>query len=152
MGDEEYDAFRRDAKRQCMRDVRQRQSQAPVAVAGEEGSKAMWVGPRGAAVIANARALLRPSGDKFEELHRLAKLEMVLDPRCGDLDSLELQGAYIKLLKQAVDAKEYTTGRKTEGHTFNNQGGCVLGLVCATGQLRRPTARRLLGGNVGEGR
>ena len=36
MGDEEYDAFRRDAKRQCMRDVRQRQSQAPVAVAGEE--------------------------------------------------------------------------------------------------------------------
>jgi hypothetical protein len=37
MGDEEYDAFRRDAKRQCMRDVRQRQSQAPVAVAGEEG-------------------------------------------------------------------------------------------------------------------
>ena len=41
MGDEEYDAFRRDAKRQCMRDVRQRQSQAPVAVAGEEGSKAM---------------------------------------------------------------------------------------------------------------
>ena len=86
-----------------------------------------------AAVIANARALLRPSGDKFEELHRLAKLEMVLDPRCGDLDSLELQGAYIKLLKQAVDAKEYTTGRKTEGHTFNNQGGCVLGLVCATG-------------------
>ena len=81
MGDEEYDAFRRDAKRQCMRDVRQRQSQAPVAVAGEEGSKAMWVGPRGATVIANARALLRPSGDKFEELHRLAKLEMVLDPR-----------------------------------------------------------------------
>jgi hypothetical protein len=87
----------------------------------------MWVGPRGAAVIANVRALLRPSDDKFEELHRLAKLEMVLDPRCGDLDSLEFQGAYIKLLKQAVDAKEYTTGRKTEGHTFNNQGGCALG-------------------------
>jgi hypothetical protein len=60
MGDEEYDALRRDAKRQCMRDVRQRQSQAPVAVAGEEGSKAMWVGARGAAVIANARALSLP--------------------------------------------------------------------------------------------
>jgi hypothetical protein len=79
-----------------MRDVRQRQSQSPVAVAGEEGSKVMWVRPRGAAVIANVRALLRPSDDKFEELHRLAKLEMVLDPRCGDLDSPELQGAYIK--------------------------------------------------------
>jgi hypothetical protein len=129
MGDEEYKAHRRDVKRQCTRDARQRQSQAPVAVAGEEGSKDMWVGPRDAAVIATVRALLRPSNDQLEEFHRLAKLEMVLDPRCGDLDPLELQGAYIKLLKQAVDAKEYTTGRKTEGHTFNNQGGCALGLV-----------------------
>jgi hypothetical protein len=84
---------------------------------------------RDAVVIAKVLALLEPCSDMFEEFHRLAKLETVVDPRYGDLDTLELQAAYIKLLKRGVGTKEYAAGRVIEEHTFNNQGGCVLGLL-----------------------
>jgi hypothetical protein len=59
----------------------------------------------------------------------MPQLEAVLDPRCHSLDPLELQAAYIKLLKRAAGNEEYLRGRAIEGHTFNNQGGCALGLV-----------------------
>ena len=66
----------------------------------------------------------------------------MLDPRHGGLDPLELQAAYIKLLKRAVGTKEYDKGRAIEGHTFNNQGGCALGLVreMLTGSLETRAA------------
>ena len=59
----------------------------------------------------------------------MPQLEAVLDPRCHSLDPLELQAAYIKLLKRAAGNEEYLRGRAIEGHTFNNQGGFALGLV-----------------------